>query len=125
MLLEQRIAFLREPATATPQAIAAFASLHISMSFTAALAAHLLGLGRRVKIALWLWFGVTMAGTIYLGWHYVVDNIAGIVLGVIALFLAGLLTGIDPRVARERSRSSALAAPVRGWASGQAEPDRA
>jgi hypothetical protein len=95
ILLDQRIEFLRDPAAATPQAIAAFASLHISMSFTAAVAAHLLGAGRRLKIALWVWFAVTMAGTIYLGWHYVVDNIAGVALGVIALAAAGVLTGVE------------------------------
>ena len=112
MLLDQRIAFLHTRRAATPQAIAAFASLHISMSFTAAMAAHLLGLGRRIKIALWVWFGVTMLGTIYLGWHYVVDNIAGVILGTIALILAGLITGIDPRAYRQRT---AVAAPGRGW----------
>ena len=100
VLLDQRIAFLQSPATATPQAIAAFASLHISMSFTAVLAAHVLGAGRRLKIALWVWFGVTMIGTIYLGWHYVADNIAGLVMGASALALAGLLTGVDPRRVR-------------------------
>jgi hypothetical protein len=114
VLLDQRIAFLHNPAGATPQAIAAFASLHISMSFTAAVAAHLLGLGRRVKIALWVWFGITMLGTIYLGWHYVVDNIAGIILGTIALILAGLITGIDPRTYRQRPRA-AVVTPGRGW----------
>jgi membrane-associated phospholipid phosphatase len=104
VLLEQRVAFLQHPASATPQAIAAFASLHISMSFTAAIAAHLLGLGRRLKIALWTWFAITMLGTIYLGWHYVVDNIAGVVLGLIALALAGVLTGIELPGARSRRR---------------------
>jgi hypothetical protein len=107
VLLDQRVAFLHDPAGATPQAIAAFASLHISMSFTAAVAAHLLGLGRRVRIGLWVWFAVTMTGTIYLGWHYVVDNIAGVILGAIALVLAGLLSGIDPRGSRQRARPAA------------------
>jgi PAP2 superfamily protein len=106
VLLDQRVAFLQHPASATPQAIAAFASLHISMSLTAAIAAHLLGLGRRLKIALWAWFAITMLGTIYLGWHYVVDNIAGVVLGLIALALAGLLTGIDLPGVRWRSRGA-------------------
>jgi membrane-associated phospholipid phosphatase len=114
VLLDQRIAFLHDPAGATPQAIAAFASLHISMSFTAAVAGHLLGLGRRLKIALWVWFGVTMTGTIYLGWHYLVDNIAGIVLGTIALILAGLITGIDPRTVG-RQRRAKLVTPGRRW----------
>jgi hypothetical protein len=103
VLLDQRVDFLRDPASATPQSIAAFASLHISMSFTAAVAAHLLGLGRRLKIALWTWFAVTTLGTIYLGWHYVLDNLAGVVLGAAALALAGALTGIDLRTARTRT----------------------
>jgi hypothetical protein len=102
VLMDQRIAFLHDPTSATPQAIAAFASLHISMSFSAAVAAHLLGLGRRLKLALWVWFGVTMLGTIYLGWHYVADNVAGVVMGAMALALAGLFTGIDLRTARGR-----------------------
>jgi hypothetical protein len=102
VLMDQRIAFLAHPASATPQAIAAFASLHISMSFSAALAAHLLGLGHKLKVALWTWFTVTMLGTIYLGWHYVADNVAGVVMGAMALAIAGLLTGIDLRGARTR-----------------------
>jgi len=109
ILMDQRIAFLHDPATATPQAIAAFASLHISMSFTAALAAHALGAGRRLKAALWVWFGVTMIGTVYLGWHYVADNVAGMVMGASALALAGLLSGIDLRGARTRRAGVATA----------------
>jgi hypothetical protein len=104
VLMDQRVAFLAHPASATPQAIAAFASLHISMSFSAALAAHLLGLGPRLKAALWTWFGVTMLGTIYLGWHYVADNVAGVIMGAMALAIAGLLTGIDLPAARTRRR---------------------
>src|SRR4029078_10218563 len=46
VLLDQPLRFLHDPAGVAPQAIAAFASLHISMSFTAAVAAQLLGLGK-------------------------------------------------------------------------------
>ena len=102
VLLDQRIDFLRDPATATPQSIAAFASLHISMSFTAAVAAHLLVLGKRLKIALWVWFAVTTAATIHLGWHYVLDDLGGVVLGAMALVLAAALCGTDFRAARQR-----------------------
>jgi membrane-associated phospholipid phosphatase len=100
VLLDQRVDFLRDPGTATPQSIAAFASLHVSMSFTALVAAHLLGAGRRLRIGLWIWFAVTTLATIYLGWHYVLDDVGGLVLGAMALVLAGALTGIDPRAAR-------------------------
>ena len=48
------------------------------MSFTAALAAQMLGVGRRLRIALWVWLAVTTVGTVYLGWHYFVDDIAGV-----------------------------------------------
>jgi PAP2 superfamily len=100
LLLDQRVAFLSHPATATPQSIAAFASLHISMSLTAVLAAHLLGLGRRLKIGLWIWLALTTTATVYLGWHYVLDDLGGLVIAVAALAVARALTGIDPRRAR-------------------------
>jgi membrane-associated phospholipid phosphatase len=94
VLLDQRVAFLADPATATPQSIAAFASLHISMSFAAAVAAQLLGAGRKLKVALWMWFAVTAIDTVYLGWHYFIDDVGGLVLGVLALALAAALTGV-------------------------------
>jgi hypothetical protein len=102
MLLDDRIAWLHDPTNATPQAIAAFASLHIAMSFSAVLAAHILGLGRRLKIVLWVWFGLTVVATVYLGWHYVVDDLAGMLIGAAALGLAKVLTGFDVRAARAR-----------------------
>ena len=100
MLLDQRVEFLLHPTTATPQAIAAFASLHISMSLTAAIAAHLLGLGRRLKIGLWVWLGLTTLATVYFGWHYFLDDLAGIVIAAGALLAARALTGIDLRAMR-------------------------
>ena len=106
VLLDQRVDFLDDPATATPQSIAAFASLHISMSFTAVMAAHLLGLGRRLRVALWIWFALTVLSTIYLGWHYVLDDVAGVILGALALALARALTGFDLRTARQRRRTA-------------------
>ena len=112
VLMDQRVHFLADPATGTPQSIAAFASLHISMSFAAAGAAHLLGLGRRLRIALWVWLAVTTVGTVYLGWHYVIDDIAGVVMGALALALARVFTGIDLRAERERRRRTRQSAQL-------------
>ena len=106
MLLDQRVEFLAHPTTATPQAIAAFASLHISMSLTAAIAAHLLGLGRRLKIVLWVWFGLTILATVYFGWHYFLDDIGGVAIAVGALLIARALTGIDLRALRITPRAA-------------------
>jgi hypothetical protein len=100
LLLDQRLDFVRDPVAGTAQSIAAFSSLHISIFFTGALAAHLLGLGRRMQITAWVLLGLTTASTIYLGWHYFVDDIGGVVLGAMALALARVLTGFDLRTAR-------------------------
>jgi len=105
VLLDQRLEFLRDPVAAgAAQSIAAFASVHISMIFTAAVAAHLLGLARRLRIGLWLLLAATTAATIYLGWHYVIDDVAGVLIGLIALALALALTGFKLRTARRSCR---------------------
>ena len=118
VLMQQRVDFLADPSAGTPQSIAAFASLHISMSFSAALAATLLGLHRRVQAALWLWVGITAIGTVYLGWHYFVDDIAGVAMGAAALGLAKVFTGIDLRAVRERRRQERLARSAPAWDAG-------
>ena len=109
--MDQRVGFLADTAAGTPQAIAAFVSLHIAMSFTALLAAYMFDLGRRVKQALWVWLGITFVATIHLGWHYLVDDIAGLVIGAAALLCARLFTGFDPRRGTSPSREP-LAAPA-------------
>jgi membrane-associated phospholipid phosphatase len=114
VLLDQRVEFLRDPASSTPQAIAAFASLHISMSLTAAVAAHLLGLGKRLRTGLWIWFALTAATTIYLGWHYVLDDVGGLIIAALALALARALTGIDLRTARRLRRMTGSVGRT-GW----------
>jgi hypothetical protein len=100
LLMDQRLDFVRDPVAGTAQSIAAFSSLHISIFFTGVLAAHLLGLGRRMRVTAWVLLGLTTASTIYLGWHYVVDDVGGVVLGVMAIALARALTGYDLRTAR-------------------------
>ena len=99
LLLDERLEFLRDPAAGTAQSIGAFSSLHVSIFFTAALAAHLLGLARSLRIAAWVLLGLTIAATIYLGWHYFVDDIGGLVIGALAVVLARALTGLELRTA--------------------------
>lgn len=97
-LLVERREFLSDPhAAEVGQNIAAFASLHCSLLFTAALAAHLLGLSRTLRIALWVLFVVSAISTVHLGWHYVIDDIAGIAIALLALGIACFLTGFQGR----------------------------
>ena len=102
ILLDQRTEFLRDPALGSAQSIGAFASLHVSIFVTAALAAHLLGLRRSVKVVAWIMVALTVGATIHLGWHYVVDDLGGIVIAVLALAIARALTGLDLRTARRQ-----------------------
>jgi PAP2 superfamily protein len=106
VLLEQRTEFLHDPALGTAQSIGAFASLHVSIFVTAALAAHLLGLGRTIKVVAWVLVALTVGATIHLGWHYVADDLGGVVIAVLALALARLLTGVDLRAARSAREPS-------------------
>lgn len=103
VLIRQRLGFLIDPAAAgAHQGIAAFASLHTAVIFTAAMAAHMLGLRRRLRIGLWVLCALTVVATVYLGWHYVVDDLAGAVIGTMALALARGLSGFAARTARRR-----------------------
>jgi hypothetical protein len=100
VLLSQRLDFLSDPIAGTAQSIAAFSSLHVSVFFTAVLAAHLLRMPRWVKVTAWILLGLTATATIYLGWHYVVDDIGGLVIGAVAVGIARAMTGFDLRAAR-------------------------
>jgi membrane-associated phospholipid phosphatase len=79
--------------SAEVQSIAAFASLHVSVVFSAAVIAHLVRVPRGLRWALWAFLGLTLVATVYFGWHYVVDDIAGLVIGAAAVALSAALTG--------------------------------
>ena len=93
-LVEERRAFLGNPVgSGELQSIAAFASLHISIVFAGALVAHLLRAPKAMRIGMWVYLGLTFPATIYFGWHYVVDDIAGFVIGFASVYLGAVLTG--------------------------------
>lgn len=94
MLASDRQVVLGDPHTNDRvHGIAGFASLHVAIVFSAALVAHLLGLRRLVCAALWLFLLLTALSTIYFGWHYVVDDAAGLVIGAVAVWLGARATG--------------------------------
>jgi PAP2 superfamily len=93
-LLNSRWLVLTDPqGTERIQSIAAFASLHVSIIFTAALLAQLTLRSSTVRALLWTFFALTVTATIYFGWHYMVDDIAGLAIGGAAVVLAGWGTG--------------------------------
>jgi len=88
-LATARYEVLADPIGAdTIAGVAGFASLHVSVVFTAALIAHRIGLPRLVRWAMWAFLGVTMVATAYFGWHYLIDILAGLALGAAAVAIA-------------------------------------
>ncbi|MEJ7782159.1 MAG: phosphatase PAP2 family protein [Solirubrobacteraceae bacterium] len=112
-LLAERAEVLAGPgATEAVHGIAAFPSLHVSIAFTAAAIATLVGLPRWVNSSLWGFVGLTTLATVYFGWHYVVDDIAGVAIGAVAVWAGGLATGHDviAAVRRQLARPAQSAA---------------
>lgn len=102
VLLSDRVEVLAGPwDTHAVQTIAAFASLHVAVMVTICLMVEVVRLPRVVRVAAWVFLGLTMLATVYLGWHYFVDVLAGIVVGAAAFALAAIATG-NPIARRDR-----------------------
>ena len=41
----------------------------------------------------WIFFGLTVISTLYFGWHYIADDISGVLISFIAVYIGGLATG--------------------------------
>ncbi|MEV7395985.1 phosphatase PAP2 family protein [Aeromicrobium sp. NPDC092404] len=82
--------------------IAGFASLHVSVVFTACLFLHYAGINRLVRTAAWTYLGFTILATLYLGWHYIADDIGGLFIGWLAVAVGAFVTGNTRRQKRKR-----------------------
>lgn len=75
------------------QSVAGFASLHTGVTLLVALMVQYTIRSRTLKIIFWVNFGLTVIATLYFGWHYVADDIAGIAIALISFYLGGLASG--------------------------------
>jgi membrane-associated phospholipid phosphatase len=90
-------------ATDSVQSIAAFASLHVSIIFTAALICHYVIPSRAVRYTMWVYFVLTSISTVYFGWHYLLDDLAGLAIGFISVWVGAKVTGHEMRPIRDRA----------------------
>jgi hypothetical protein len=112
-MMDQRHEVLRDPfATKAVQTIAAFASLHVGITVTVCLIAHLLRLKVWYRVALWLFLFLTVLSTVYLGWHYLVDVFGGAALGAAGVWIAAIGTGNHVRWRAVHRTSSTELEPV-------------
>jgi membrane-associated phospholipid phosphatase len=94
LLLDDRVKVLAGPwDTGSVQTIAAFASLHVAVMVTICLVAEAMRLPVVIRVAAWAFLALTMVATVYLGWHFFVDVLAGIVVGAAAFALGARATG--------------------------------
>lgn len=85
--LGQRAHLLAHPQMSDAFAqISAFASLHVAVTALILLMARYYRL-RRTTIALGFFLAGTMIATVYLGWHFAVDDLAGLLLAWVAVQL--------------------------------------
>jgi hypothetical protein len=112
-MMDQREAVLANPfGTEAVQTIAAFASLHVGITVTVCVIAHLLRLNIWFRVALWVFLFLTVISTIYLGWHYLVDAVGGVVLGIAGAWIAAIATGNHERGRPVHRRAARELEPV-------------
>ncbi|WP_147104214.1 phosphatase PAP2 family protein [Nesterenkonia populi] len=93
-LWQNRETFLADPVNADViHGVAAFASLHCSVTFTMALFAHLVIRNNILRFVGWAFFGLTFLATLYFGWHYLVDSLAGVLIGWLCVAIGAWATG--------------------------------
>lgn len=73
--------------------VAGFASLHTAITLLVALMVQYTLRSKVLKWIFWVNFGLTIVATLYFGWHYVADDIAGVAIAVVAFYIGGLASG--------------------------------
>ncbi|MEH3034786.1 MAG: phosphatase PAP2 family protein [Aeromicrobium erythreum] len=96
--------FYDDPAGSSIYGIAGFASLHVSVVVTACLFFQRTGQKAVVRYAGWAFLVMTVLATIYFGWHYLADDVAGAVIGWASVSIGAWATGNRGRRRRRNVR---------------------
>ena len=75
------------------QSVAGFASLHTAITLLVALMVQFTLQSKVLKWVFWVNFGVTVIATLYFGWHYIADDIAGVMIAFISFYVGGIASG--------------------------------
>ena len=98
------------------QSVAGFASLHCAITLLLALMVQYTIRSRVAKWVVWVNFGLTVTATLYFGWHYVADDIAGIVIAMVSFYVGGVASGqkFDRKMTTSHPTTTTAAVPVSG-----------
>ena len=78
--------YLRD-ASGSLQSIAGFASLHVAITLLVALMIQYTTTMRWLKIVFWVNACLTAVATLYFGWHYVADDVAGVAIALVSFYV--------------------------------------
>ncbi|HET7072360.1 MAG TPA: phosphatase PAP2 family protein [Nocardioides sp.] len=73
--------------------VAGFASLHVAITLLVALMIQYTTTIRWLKIVFWVNTCVTAVATLYFGWHYVADDVAGVAIALFSFYVGGWASG--------------------------------
>jgi hypothetical protein len=80
-------------ATEIVNSVAGFASLHCAITLLVALMVQYTIRNNIVRAVVWTNFGLTTVATLYFGWHYVADDIAGMSIAIVSFYLGAVASG--------------------------------
>jgi hypothetical protein len=80
---------------AVVQSVAGFASLHCAITLLFVLMVRHTVKARWAQWVVWINFGLTIIATLYFGWHYIADDVAGILIALIAFRVGAWSAGED------------------------------
>jgi hypothetical protein len=73
--------------------VAGFASLHVAITLLVALMIQYTTTIRWLKVVFWVNTCITAVATLYFGWHYVADDIAGVAIALFSFYVGGWASG--------------------------------
>ena len=79
--------------TNTLSGVAGFASLHVAITLLVALMIQYTTTLRWLKIVFWVNTSLTAVATLYFGWHYVADDIAGVAIALVSFYVGAWASG--------------------------------
>lgn len=88
-----RSGVLRDGLVGQVQSVAGFASLHVAITLLVALMVQYTLRSKVLHWVFWVNFAITVIATLYFGWHYVADDLAGVVIALLSFWLGGLASG--------------------------------
>ena len=75
------------------QSVAGFASLHCGITMLVALMVQYTIRITWLRVVVWVNFVITAVATLYFGWHYIADDVAGVLIALVSFYLGGLASG--------------------------------